>query len=153
MWPLPTGSFSALKNFTTLRRHLWLYESISTPFLLKSEREVTHTNLWFSRYATDPLNSWSPFPSSGQGADFNNSFRSFKCKFLWDSWGNTECPRDLLPFTVLTCSVISTGTENNLQARVRYLCTREEMWFEFPQTIEGMGCASPSSMRPLIPID
>lgn len=31
---------------------------------------------------------------------------------------------------------------------------KEEMWFEFPQAIEGMGCGSPSSsMGALIPFN
>lgn len=68
--------------------------------------------------------------------------------------GNAGCARDLSPFIVLTCSVISAGAGKSLQTMFKKPYAKEKMWFEFPQAVEGMGCGSPSSsMGALIPIN
>ena len=120
------------------------------------EPEVRHANVWFSRHATNPLKTWHymNLPCSGHEADFSNSFRIFRPTFLQDSSGNAGCPWDLSLFIVLICSVISAGAGKSLQTLIRNPYAMEEMWFEFPQAVEGMGCGSPSfSMGALIPIN
>lgn len=75
-------------------------------------------------------------------------------RHFFGTLGNTFCPRDLSPFIILTCSIISAGVGKSPQTMVRNPYAREEMWFEFPQAVEGMGCGSPSSsMRALTPIN
>lgn len=123
-------------------------KAISTLFLPVLETEVRHANLCFSRCSIDPLKTsvtWTSLSSSDHEADFNNLFRSFKSTFVGDFLGNTVYPGDISQFTILTHSVISSGAEKNLQMIIRNPYAREEMWFEFPQKVEGMGCASPSS--------
>lgn len=68
--------------------------------------------------------------------------------------GNAVYPGDLSQFIVLTHSVISSGAGKSLQLIVRNPNAREEMWFAFPQAVEGMGYGSlSSSMRALIPVN
>lgn len=49
---------------------------------------------------------------------------------------------------------MSSGAEKNIQLMIRNPYAREEMWFEFPQKVEGMGCGClSSSMGALIPVN